>query len=217
MEPAAIDGMMDEFGYEEPDPSPEDPDLTPQNRWRWVLPVALLVVLPALGIYALRETVGDSFWPSQNAWMHGTAPSEATVGTSGTTPGTEGGSDAAVIRDIETITGINDGHPLIGRKVELHVPVAGHANDQAFWIGSKDNRMLVVTRRDHRDGRMRQEGRVAGNNIALLETGKLASISGSIQKLPQAEERQSWDLTRQDQQEAVAIGVYLAADIVTVQ
>jgi hypothetical protein len=211
--------MIDEFGYEEPDSNPEDPDVTPQGRWRMVLPVGLLVVLPALGIYGLRESVGDSFWPSHNAWMHGTAPAaaDAAVGTSGTATDTPDEGNDAAIRDVETITGLTDGHPLIGRTVELHVPIAGQANDQAFWIGSKDNRVLVVPHRDHRDGRQRQEGLLAGNRIAPLEVGEMATISGSIEKLPRAEERFNWALTQQDEREVAAAGVYLRADTITVQ
>ena len=209
--------MIDESGYEEPNPNPEDPDLTPQGRWRWVLPVGLLVALPALGIYGLKETAGDTFWPSYNARMHGIAPFQGAVGTSGTAPGTDDGQNAAVIHDIETITGINDGHPLIGSKVELHVPIAGQANDQAFWIGTSDNRVLVVPHRDLRDGRERQEGLLAGNHIAPLEAGETAAISGSIQKLPEREERFSWGLTLREEQEVAGIGVYLRADTVTVQ
>jgi hypothetical protein len=217
MEPATTDAMIDEFGYEEPDPNPEDPDLTPQGRWRWLLPIGLLVLVPALGTYALRETRGDSFWPSHNAWMHGIAPSEGAVGTSGTPSATEDSPRAAVIRDIEVITRVTDGHPLIGRTVELHVPVAGQANDQAFWIGSGDNRLLVVPHRDHRDGPERQEGLLASNDIAPLAIGETATISGSIQKLPQAEERLSWGLTKQDERAVAASGVYLRADTVTVE
>jgi hypothetical protein len=217
--------MAHKHDDEEPDLNLEDPELTPQNRWRMVVPIGLLVVLPVLSIYALRETTGDSFWPSHNAWMHGTAPpAEGAVGTSGTAAAPRtvdqpeaDAPDSAVIRDIETITGINDGHPLIGRQVELHVPVAGRANDQAFWIGTSDNRVLVVPRRDHRDGRERQEGRIASNGIAPLEAGKMAAISGSIQRLPRAEERFNWELTKQDQREVAANGIYLRADSVTVQ
>jgi hypothetical protein len=217
MEPATAERMIDEFGYEEPDANPEDPNLTPQGRWRMVLPVGLLVVLPLLGIYGLRETVGDSFWPSHNAWMHGTAPSSGAVGTSGAATETSDKTNAEVIRDVETITGLSEGHPLVGRHVELHVPIAGQANDQAFWIGSNDNRVLVVPNRDRRDGAERQEGLLAGNAIDPLQAGDTAIISGSIQKLPQAEGRFNWGLTKRDEQEVAVSGVYLRADTVTVQ
>ena len=210
--------MIDEFGYEEPDPNPEDPDLTPQGRWRMVLPVGLLVVLPIVGIYALRETVGDSFWPSHNAWMHGIAPSaDGAVGTSGSATDTSDKPAGAVTADLETVTGVTDGHPAIGRRVELHVRVTGQANDQAFWIGADDHRVLVVPHRDRRDGPQRQEGLLAGNSIAPLESGRMATISGSIQKLPDAEERFNWGLTRQDERAVTASGVYLRADTITVQ
>lgn len=191
--------------------------MTSQGRWRMVLPIGLLVLLPAIGIYGLRETVGDSFWPSHNAWMHGTAESHGAVGTSGSVIETSDKPHDSVIREIETITGLSDGHPLIGRKVELHVPIAGQANDQAFWIGSNDNRVLVVPHRDRRNGSERQAGRLADNAVAPLEAGETVLISGSIQKLPAAEERFNWDLTNHDEREVAASGVYLRADTVTVQ
>jgi hypothetical protein len=45
----------------------------------------------------------------------------------------------------------------------------------------------------------------------------MAAISGSIQKLPRAEERSSWALTNKDQAEATSMDIYLSADTVTVQ
>jgi hypothetical protein len=203
----------------EPDLNLEDPELTPQNRWRWLFPVGVLVALPALGIYALGETSGTAFWPSHNALMRNSAPERA-VGTSGQTPAVARSSDestGAVIRDVETITGINDRHPLVGRRVDLRAPIAARANDQAFWIGSKDNLVLVVPRRDRRDSQMRQQGQVANTGLPMLESGKMVSISGSIERLPRAEERYSWGLTSADLAAAAAVGVYVHADVVSEQ
>ena len=217
MEPAAAAGMVNKEIDGEPDLNFEDPDLTPQSRWRWLLPVGLLVVLPALSMYALDETGGDPFWPSHNALMRSASAEGGAVGTSGQAAASRDEHEGAVIRELETITGINDLHPLIGRKVALSVPVAARANDWAFWIGSPDNRVLVVPRRDRRDSALRQQGRVTTGGIDLIEGGTIAAISGSIQKLPRAEERKSWALTNQDQAEATSMDVYLSADTVTVQ
>ena len=216
MEPAAAAGMANKEIDGEPDLNFEDPDLTPQSRWRWLLPVGLLVVLPALSMYALDETGGDPFWPSHNALMRSASAEGGAVGTSGRAVNPDE-PDGAVIRELETITGINDLHPLIGRRVALLVPVVARANDWAFWIGSPDNRVLVVPRRDHRDSALRQRGGVTTGGIALIEGGTVAAISGSIQRLPRPEERKSWALTNSDQREATSIDVYLSADSVTVQ
>jgi hypothetical protein len=201
----------------EPDLTFEDPDLTPQNRWRWMLPVGLLIVLPALGMYALDETGGYAFWPSHNALMRSASGEGGAVGTSGREAVNQAQTDDVVIRELETITGSSDRRPLIGRKVNLVVPVAARANDVAFWIGSADNRVLVVPRRDLRDSQLRQQGRVPSRGMALIESGATAAISGSIQQLPRAEERYSWALTNQDQREATSMDVYLSADSITVQ
>lgn len=212
MEPAPAGSMTGEYF--------EDPDLTPQNRWRWAAPLMLLVALPIAGFFGLRETDGTAFWPSHNGVLRGVAaqaPEAGAVGTSGRSDATTDSSSPALIRELETITGQVDGHPLVGSKVDLHVPVAAIANDQAFWVGEKDNRFLVVPRRDHRDGAERQLGLVADHGIALLETGKMAAVTGTIQRVPTAEEMYSWGLTAEDRHDAAARGVYLRADTVSVQ
>ena len=222
MEPAAFTGMADNDYERESNFSREDPTLTPQNRWRWLLPVVLLIVLPIAGIYALRETDGSVPGPQQEGTLRApdTIQDRDAVGTGGrapTLPPALGEPDAAVIREIETITGQVDANPLIGQKVDLHVPIAERANDYAFWVGEKDSRLLVVARRDRRDGQQRQQGTVADHGVAPLEAGRTAAISGSIQKLPKAEEMASWNLTDREQREAAAMGVYVRADTVTVQ
>src|SRR4051812_18428385 len=194
------------------------------HQSRWVVLVLLVVAVAAAGTYALRETSRDEARPARNAMINGlpSAGEHGAVGTSGSARGTQGnqanaGGTGGVIRELETITGLVDRRPLIGRKVDLHVPIAATANDQAFWVGEKDNRVLVVPRRDHRDSVTRQAGRVAGNGIARLEPGTMATITGSIQKLPIAEEMYSWGLTSEDKKDVAAAGVYLRADTVTVQ
>ena len=222
MEPAAFTSMADKDHQREPGFSREDPTLTPQNRWRWTVPVILLLVLPIAGIYALRETDGSVPGQQRDGTLRGPEIDQDgdAVGTGGRSPAllpAPGEPDAAVIREIETITGQVDPNPLIGQKVDLFVPIAERANDHTFWVGEKDSRLLVVARRDRRDGQQRQQGTVADHGVAPLEAGATAAISGSIQKLPTAEEMASWNLTDREQREAAAMGVYLRADTVTVQ
>src|SRR3954470_15315951 len=191
------------------------------HQSRWVVLVLLVVAVAAAGTYALRETNRDEARPARNAMINGlpSGGEQDAVGTSGTAHGTpvRTESSRSVIRELETITGLVDRRPLIGRKVDLHVPVAASANDQAFWIGEKDNRVLVVPRRDHRDSVKRQAGLVADNGIARLEAGTTAAITGSIQELPIAEEMYSWGLNSEDRSGLAAAGVYLGADTITVQ
>src|SRR3954468_9379248 len=200
---------------------PAPPGCMANYHSRWVVLVLLLMAVAVAGTYALRETNRDEARPARNAMINGlpSAGEHDAVGTSGTDHGTPGQAEnsGSVIRELETITGLVDRRPLIGRKVDLHVPVASSANDQAFWIGEKDNRVLVVPRRDHRDSVKRQAGLVADNGIARLEAGTTAAITGSIQKLPIAEEMYSWGLTSEERSELGGDGVYLRADTITVQ
>lgn len=140
------------------------------------------------------------------------------VGTSGEhAPGPDQNSGPAsgIIRDLETITGTNDGHELVGRRVDLHVPVSQHVNDVAFWVGMGDNRVLVVLARDDRGGEERQRGEPSNSGIRALQAGQQATISGSIQRVPYAEAMYSWGLTNADRAELMDRRIYLKADSVT--
>lgn len=197
----------------------EDPDQTAQHRWRWVLPVLLMLVLPAIAIQQLHETSRNSREPIRNKLENGlpTTGETSAVGTSGRDRPVAESTLVYSIREVETITGLVDRHQLVGRHVELHVPITGMANDQAFWIGGKDNQILVVPTRDHRDTAESQAGEIATNGIAPLEAGKMATISGTIVAMPMVEQTYSWGLTTADREELAARGVYLRADTITVQ
>lgn len=121
----------------------------------------------------------------------------------------------AVIQELETITGSVDGHELIGRRVDLHVTVQDIANDVAFWVGEGDNRVLVVMARDNRDGADRQRGVPASHGISPVKAGQMAAISGSVQRLPKAEDMFSWKLTRNEAAELADRRIYVRADTVT--
>jgi hypothetical protein len=145
---------------------------------------------------------------------HDAKPSTGAVGTSGTHDGAAEINGGDVITEIETITGTNDGMRLVGRRVDLHVDVQGRANDHAFWVGSRDNRLLVVLRRDRRDGTQRQQGRPSNHGISPVHRGQRAAISGVIRATPAAEQRYSWSLTRNDEKELADRKIYIDADTV---
>jgi hypothetical protein len=121
----------------------------------------------------------------------------------------------ALIQELETITGAVDGHELIGRKVDLHVRVQEIANETAFWVGEPDNQVLVVLGRDNRNGSKRQAGVPAAHGILPVHAGQMAAISGTIRRLPKAEEMFSWDLTRTDHAELLDRPIYIRAEKVT--
>lgn len=197
----------------------EDPEMTIESHWRWVLPILVLLVLPVGATWLLHETSRNGREPLLNQMQTGvpTAGEAGAVGTSGRDRSPAEASLVYSIHELETITGLVDRRPLVGRKVELRAPVAAVANDQAFWIGEQDNRLLVVPTRDRRDSIQRQAGEVTGNDIAKLDTGKTAVISGIVQQMPLPEQAYSWGLTTEDREELAARGVYLRADRVSVQ
>jgi hypothetical protein len=147
-----------------------------------------------------------------------TTGSEGALGTSGQRSAAEtdnSGPGLATIHDLETITGTNDGHELVGRRVDLHVPVQQHINDVAFWVGPKDNRLLVVLARDDRDGATRQRGEPSTSGIGTVTAGQQATISGTIQRVPYAEAMYSWGLTNTDRAALMERRIYLRADTVS--
>jgi len=143
-------------------------------------------------------------------------PSKA-VGTSGRTDVSEPrDSDAspAVIHDLETILGNADASTLVGRHVDLHVPVVRENSLVTFWVGAPENPLLVVLHRDVRDGHERQVSLPPAHGIVTVEHDQQATISGTIQRAPSAEGRFSWDLTAPQRRALDARGVYLLADSV---
>ena len=143
-------------------------------------------------------------------------PSKA-IGTSGRTAITEpGDADAspAVIRDLETIIGNADATTLVGRRVDLHVPVLRESSLVTFWVGSSDKPLLVVLHRDVRDGHERQVSLPPAHGIVAIEHSQQATISGTLQRAPSAEGRFSWDLTAAQRRDLEKRGVDLLADSV---
>jgi len=222
MKPAPLAGMNKDYIDEDKDFGPEyyeDPDQTIESHWRWVLPILLMVALPAVAVYYLHETSRTTREPLMQSMLNG-LPTTGESGATGTAGRDRSPAESMVVysfNEAERVIAIGDRRELVGKKVNLRVPVMAIANDQAFWIGDKDHRLLVVPGRDNRDGAQRQSGVMSGNSIAPVEPGQIAAIAGTIQPLPIAEEAYSWGLTTLDREEVAAIGVYLRADSVSAQ
>jgi hypothetical protein len=138
------------------------------------------------------------------------------VATTGEEPGSldtdNSGPALSTIHELETITGATDGHELVGRTVDLHVPVQQHINDVAFWVGNRDNRLLVVLSRDNRDGAARQQGRPSSSSAGSIPSDQQITVVGTIQRVPYAEAMYSWGLTNADRSELMDRRIYLRAD-----
>jgi hypothetical protein len=190
---------------------------------KWLFVLGLIVVATA-GLWLVpqdrndrekREGGGVIAGSTASTPHHDIERSPGAVGTSGTHDGAAETNGGDVITEVETITGTNDGMRLVGRRVDLHVDVQERANDHAFWVGSRDNRLLVVLRRDRRDGMQRQQGRPSNHGISPVHGGQRAAISGVIRAVPEAEQRYSWSLTRDDEQELADRKIYIDADTVS--
>ena len=191
------------------------------NRPRTLALLMIAVAAVALAGFAVYMSPGGHGGQARGSGIHGSGAPGA-VGTSGgfqhetaEGSGPSMATPANVIHEIETITGVNDGHELVGRRVDLNVPVQQHINDTAFWIGSRDNRLLVVLARDNRKGSTRQRGEPASTGLGRIEPGDTATVSGTIETLPRPEAMFSWGLTNADVAELMERRIYLRADAVT--
>jgi hypothetical protein len=120
--------------------------------WAILLGIALLIGLVAAPYFSGRHDFGVS------------SAANSPVGTTGHDSALEPEDSPATLHDLETLTGAIDQHELIGSRVDLHVKVRDINNDMSFWIGSKDNRVLVVHSR-----------------IEPFTAGQTARIIGSIE------------------------------------
>jgi hypothetical protein len=196
------------------------------RRARWLLALGGLV-LAAVFVWAMPQNrndrerwsgggveVGSAGRGSTHSDVGGPDGAREAVGTTGSHDDAVA-ADAAVVREIETITGANDAMSLVGRRVDLHVDVQSRANDHAFWVGSPDNRLLVVMGRDNRNGAKRQSGAPASHAVEPVRHGQRAAISGVVRSIPNKEQRFNWNLTEDDERELSERKVYIHAESVS--
>jgi hypothetical protein len=180
---------------------------------KWLLVLGIFAVAIA-GLWLMPNTRAESYGKTPRPIASDARDSSGAIGTSGTHAGAAEDAPGDTVREIETITGANDGMTFVGRRVDLHVDVQEMANDRAFWVGSADNRVLVVLGRDNRTGSQRQHGTTAAHRITPVHHGQRAMISGVVRPMPTAEEMSSWDLTTADQKELAERKIYIRADTV---
>ena len=101
--------------------------------------------------------------------------SDPPVGTAGHASADEPDESPSTLHDLETVTGAVDPHELIGRRVDFHVKVADINDYTSFWVGSEDNRMLVI------------HGTPSAHDINPAAPGQLVRITGTIEDFPNAE------------------------------
>ena len=148
---------------------------------KWViylgLTVLVIVLMVAWPHYRSRRGIGTS--------PMGNPP----VGTAGheTAPGPE--DSPATVHDLDTVLRTVDQNELIGRRVDFHVKVADVNNSTSFWVGNKDNRMLVVVARDSRSDAQRDRGSPSVKGIQPMQAGQTARITGIIEGIPHPEAR----------------------------
>jgi hypothetical protein len=111
----------------------------------------------------------------------------------------------ATLHDLETLTGTVDPHELIGQTVDFHVKVADINDYASFWVGNKDNRMLVVP----------LHGVPSPNDVKPAAAGQMVHITGTIEGIPNAEARYSWGLNDSQRRALEDEKVYIRAEHVT--
>jgi hypothetical protein len=128
-----------------------------------------------IGVLALVVALVWAGPYTQSRHGAGVSPvSDPPVGTAGHANAGEPDESPSTLHDLETVTGAVDPHELIGRRVDFHVKVADINNDTSFWVGSTDNRMLVI------------HG-VPSPDINPAAPGQLVRIIGTIEDFPNAE------------------------------
>ena len=189
------------------EPFEEVPAVNDFSRYRmaWFLIIVVIVIITA-AVPVLLEDLNGNLLGADGTLRNVSKPDvirEQAVPRDDTS--------AAVIREIQTLTSTNDYHQLIGRSVNITVPVTSGANDQAFWVGQGDNQLLVELRRDARTDEQRYFGVPPTMHVADLHAGEQITIVGTIRPVPYREAMYSWGLTETDRRQLEDRPVYIEA------
>src|SRR5262245_53162697 len=141
------------------------------------------VVLMLVGLIA----VGLWLAPKEPSAITPAPVVEASATTTPEPVGTSGGHDTtedvatATLTDLDTITGATDSMTFVGTRVDLHADVQEVSSDHAFWIGSPDNRVLVVL-----------SGSGHTHRIVPVRVGQRATVEGVIRRVPSPDHTANW-------------------------
>lgn len=83
------------------------------------------------------------------------------VGTTGFDAGVPADSPAT-LHDLETVTGTVDPYELVGQPVDFHLYVARTDEGNSFWVGTGDNRLLVIPEASNQQLTLGQRVRITG-------------------------------------------------------
>jgi hypothetical protein len=169
-----------------------------KGRGTWGVAAAVAAMVVVAGWLVLFFGTHHSTGPAST----GVPDAQATTGRAGPLP-IDADVSPATIREIETITGVIDGHELIGRRVDLRLKATGVTTEGAFWVGPHDNRVFVTPPRDARTARR------------PVREGEQVTIAGTVQATPKAKERLSWALTAPDLIQLTDQKIYIRADRIT--
>jgi hypothetical protein len=164
------------------------------RRWMWVVAAGItaVVVLGWLGPYfGSRHLTGPA--------SAGVPYAKGTAGRNQPEP-TDADVSPSTIQEVETITGAVDGHELIGRRVDLRLNATGVTSQGAFWVGPRDNRVLVAPAPDQQP------------SPQPVREGEAVTILGTIHEMPNAKERLSWGFTAPDLLQLTEQKIYIRAD-----
>lgn len=176
--------------------------------------IGALLVLALVGIWLLPR---EDQRPGMGVR---TATDETTaVATTGADPrgdrglamGREGITTSPILRQLEILTGIEDRHALVGRRVDLEVARGQVPHHVAFWVGEPRDRVLVVLARDTRDGAARQRGLGPDHAVDAGPHVDRVRIVGTVARIPYAEATSSWGLSRPEYADLVNRGFYIHA------
>ena len=144
-----------------------------RSQSKWAIYIALAALTTALLV--VWSSLGDRLATG------GSPIGNPQVGTAGHGNPTEADESPATLHDLETVTGALDQHELIGRRVDFQVDIGAVNNNTSFWVGHKDNRILVVLGRDNPSGP--RDDRNASSKVQPLTPGQMARITGTIEGL----------------------------------
>ena len=180
--------------------------------WDWTVLLTPVVVLGGIVGFAI-SLAGDRV--RDNDIRPDVVRREASaVGTSGESPDRSSGVVDTPIGKLLSSSSADSLRALIGERVQLSVDMRLAANDVAFWVGPSGRALLVVIDRDTRSNAERQRGLPSGSPLGAVSDAAQLIVSGVITRVPAAEGRHSWALSREDAALLNRRGAYLRVDSV---
>ena len=150
------------------------------TRWA-VLAGMLPLMVGVVSVLPLERSRGGAGVTREDVASDSGFDGVGTAGRDASVP--EPADSPATLHDLETVTGSLDPHELIGTRVDFDLKVGEINDNTSFWVGTKDSPMLVVLRRD----------KASANGMQPVKRGEMARVTGTIEAIPPAGSRYSWE------------------------